>query len=103
MFKIYWSSFSENQLDNIYDFYHETANYVIANHVVSEIIKSTVLLKSNPFLGPIEILLEDRNYTYRYLLNKHFKIIYTVDESNQTIYIVHVFDTRQNPSKLEII
>ena len=49
----------------------------------------------------IEILLKDRFQEFRYLIYKNYKIIYWINENKNRIEIVNVFDTRQNPDKLE--
>jgi len=103
MFKIIWSSHSELQMDQIFNFYQHQASINIAIDIITKIIESTNILKSKPYLGPIEPLLQNRNFTYRYLIYSHYKIIYHVDEINKTIKISDIFDTRQNPSKLDII
>ena len=68
--------------------------------IVSGIIKSTQSLKNDPFIGQVEPLLNERVETYRYLVFKNYKIIYSVDENKSLIKIADVFDTRQNPDKL---
>ena len=52
-------------------------------------------------MGQIEILLKERKTTYRYLIFKNYKIIYSIDPKKRFIKIADVFDTRQNPSKIE--
>lgn len=49
----------------------------------------------------IEDLLIDRENTYRYLICKNYKIIYSVDQKLKLIKIADVFDTRQNPTKIK--
>jgi len=58
-------------------------------------------LIKNPFIGQIEDLLQKRENTYRYLIFKNYKIIYSVDQKMGFIKIADVFDTRQNPHKIE--
>jgi hypothetical protein len=49
----------------------------------------------------IEELLIDRQYAYRYIVCKNYKIIYSIDYTLQLIKIADVFDTRQNPTKIK--
>jgi hypothetical protein len=50
-------------------------------------------------MGQREPALLNRKLEYRYLIETHYKIIYSVE--NEEIVIIHVvFDTRQHPEKL---
>ena len=62
--------------------------------------KVEVLIK-NPLIGEKEELLEDRKQNYRRLIVTNYKIIYSLNEKVETIKIVDIFDTRQNPIKLK--
>ena len=57
-------------------------------------------LIKNPFIGQKEDLLSDRIQEFRYIVFKNYKIIYWIDEVNKKILVSHVFDTRQNPDKI---
>ena len=59
----------------------------------------TDLLSLNPLLGKRDFLLEDRrDHVYRSLLvHKHFKVVYYIDESEDTVYIVALWDVRREP------
>jgi hypothetical protein len=52
-------------------------------------------------------LAQDSNYQklerqYRYLIEGHYKIIYSYDRKNQVSFIHTIFDTRFNPEKLKL-
>lgn len=58
------------------------------------------LLLTNPYLGKKEITLANHELAYRsILLSKPFKLIYTISED--CIYLVDIWDTRREPTKLE--
>jgi len=57
------------------------------------------LLLKHPKLGQIEACLKNLNEEHRYIVKGNYKIIYK--EIKQGILIVDIFDTRQNPTKLE--
>ncbi len=59
------------------------------------------ILIENPKLGQKEILLENREIEYGYLVEANWKIIYSIDEKNKTVRIADVFDCRQEPEKIE--
>lgn len=58
-------------------------------------------LMKNPKVGTSELLLRNRVIEYRYIVSTNYKIIYSINENDKTIRIVDVFDTRQNPLKIE--
>lgn len=100
-FEVIWSKFSENQLDEIFDYYTSVAGLNVASKIVQQIILSPEVLKNNPELGQIETFLENHNIQYRYLVKWNYKIIYSIDFENSHIKIADVFDTRQNPIKIK--
>lgn len=99
-FEIKWSSFSEIQLDKIYDYYLENVSYKVAGNLIQGILYKPNILIEKPFIGQAEPYLQERNVSYRYIIYKNYKIIYSVDEENGLINIADVFDTRQNPVKI---
>lgn len=60
------------------------------------------LLVTNPCLGKREPLLTHRiDAEYRSLVvHSHFKLVYTIDQVTESIYIVDIWDTRINPINL---
>ena len=66
--------------------------------VRDEIENKIFLLKSFPDMGTVELLLEKEPVNYRYLVIKHNKIIYTVEDNY--IFIHLLWDCRQDPQHL---
>jgi len=64
--EIIWSEFAEIQLDEIFDFYGEEANVVIALKLVRNIILETEKLRDSPYIGQKEWRLNERKIIYRY-------------------------------------
>ncbi len=100
-FEVIWSEFAEKQVDKIFDYYRKVANERIATEIARNLLTEPLRLKKNPFIGQKEELLEERQISYRYLVFKHYKIIYSVDEENGFIKIADVFATRQEPAKIK--
>jgi len=100
-YKIIWSLFSENIIDEIFEHYKENASYSVAQKLITNIIESTFILESSPLAGSLEELLKDRSEEYHYLISGNYKIIYSVDQGNWLVKIADVFDTRQNPRKIK--
>jgi plasmid stabilization system protein ParE len=99
--EIYWTVFSEKELENIFEYYRKKANYRIAKKLVDGIYYETLTLKKQSNIGQIEELLKHRKEEFRYLIYKNYKIIYWVNLQENRIEIADIFDTRQNPSKIQ--
>lgn len=101
-YKIIWSEFSEKQIDDIFNYYELTSGiYKVALKIVTRILTAPDRLIENPKMGQAEFLLENRIIQYHYIVESNYKIIYSVDEENHLIKIADVFDTRQNPKKID--
>lgn len=98
---IYWTEFSQRELNEIYKFYRDWASIRIAKRMINGIFQETLILKSQPQIGQIEELLRNRNQEFRYLIYKNYKIIYWVNLAKKRVEIIDVFDTRQNPIKID--
>ncbi|MDD3789837.1 MAG: type II toxin-antitoxin system RelE/ParE family toxin [Petrimonas sp.] len=96
--KIFWSDFAKETLKDIYSYYKDVAGIKIARKIRNEIYEATRQLTTYPDSGQIEELLLSLNAGYRYVVTKNYKIIYRVDDDK--ILITDVFDTRQNPIKI---
>ncbi len=97
---VYWTSFAENKLDDIYNFYEVNASISVAQKLVNGILDKTIKLSKNPYIGQKEILLAKRKQKFRYLVFKKYKIIYWVNLDKNRIEIFNIFDTRQNPTRI---
>lgn len=98
--KIKWTEFAVQQSKNIFDYYQKKAGERIARKILNGIADSTLLLSDQPKIGQIEELLKDRPQQFRYILYTNYKLIYWSNKDKEIIEIVDVFDTRQNPVKM---
>ena len=94
---IYWTQFAEDKLIDVFEYYKFKASIKVARSLVGGIVETTITLSKNPYAIQRETSLIRENYDFRYLLFKHYKIIYWIDELNGLITISNVFDSRQNP------
>jgi plasmid stabilization system protein ParE len=99
--EVYWTQFAEDKLTDIFEYYHFNAGVKVAQNLVNGIIDESLKLRTNPFIGQKEDLLLNRVQEYRYLVFNNYKIIYWIDDINKMIFVSHVFDTRQNPIKID--
>jgi plasmid stabilization system protein ParE len=98
--KIYWTDFAKSELQKIFDYYVLRAGKRITTRLIEGIIHETNQLRYQPFTGQIEELLSQRTEDFRYLVYQNYKIIYWYNTEKKQIEIIDVFDTRQNPTKM---
>ena len=97
VYNIIWDFQARDDLRKLYTFLSEK-NISAANRLVSDISKKIRLLINNPFLAPVEPLLNDKRNTYHSLVVRNYKVVYTVE--NAVVVIARIWDCRQNPAKL---
>lgn len=97
--EIEWTETAKKNVRKLYAFYTKIANEEVAREIVEPLFPFVKTLKNNPLIGQEEENLKHLNSGHRYLVLGHNKIIYRL--KNETVYITHVFDTRQRPAKLK--
>lgn len=97
--KIVWTLEAQKDLKKIYKFYAKNVSIELAQKTILQILNKVKTLELGVELGQEEEVLKHLEQGHRYLITKHNKIIYMVHYT--TVYITHVFDTRQNPKKLK--
>ncbi|AVR45676.1 type II toxin-antitoxin system RelE/ParE family toxin [Christiangramia fulva] len=97
---VYWTQLAEDKLEDIFHYYKYKASKRVAADIINGIIDSTNDLEKTPEIGQKEFLLKEREQDFRYLIFKNYKIIYWINKNQQRIEITNVFDTRQNPEKI---
>ena len=101
MSNIAWSNRAQKTVIEILEYSQQEFGNKAAVHLSRTIDQKTLQLINNPFLGPVELILaKEKQISCRYLLVNPYKIIYYVDEKEETIFIVTLFHTHQHPSKL---
>lgn len=101
-YQIIWSEFSEQQIDEIFDYYEQQSkSYDVALNIITKILLAPDILIHHPKIGQKESSLANRNIEYHYIVESNYKIIYSIDDENKLIKVTDVFDTRQNPDKIE--
>lgn len=96
--KVYWTDFALLSLKEVYLYYKKNASDKVAKRIKDEIFSKVNSLKSQAKQGQIEPNLEKTGLGYRYLISGNFKIIYLIQSGE--IFITDIFDTRQNPEKI---
>ena len=67
--------FSKNELQNIFNYYKENTNKVLAKNIVEGLVKRAEVLSNFPEIGPIEILLDNRIENFRNLVHKNYLLV----------------------------
>jgi plasmid stabilization system protein ParE len=96
--KVFWSNFAVQMLSEIYLYYKINIGLQVAKNIKNDILKATSQLKTYPYSGQIEPNLEGLQEMHRYLIKGNYKVIYK--EIKEGILITDIFDTRQNPVKI---
>jgi plasmid stabilization system protein ParE len=90
--KIKWTEKSLAALQNVYNFYAEKS-VEAANRVIDDIVETAEAITFAEQYQQDEVLPQ-----FRRMIVRHYKILYQVDDN--VVYIMNVFDTRQNPLKI---
>ena len=100
-YKIIWCEFSEQQIDDIFEYYEQKSkSYNVALKIITKILLAPNILIENPRSGQKEFSLQNRDIEYHYLVESNYKLIYSIDDKSKSVKIADVFDTRQNPDKI---
>ena len=97
---IQWNRRARQELRDIYSYHLSVAGKQVAQHIQNKIIDVVSSLANQPHMGHVMDKIEGLDERFRSLvINKHYKVIYFID--NCMIVIFSIWDTRQNPVKLE--
>lgn len=88
---------AEYRLEDIHEYYSKEVSSEKATEIVNQIIDRALSLETLANRGRIDDDLRALGKDHRYILERHYKIIYKVD--NQMVYVTDIFSTRQHPEK----
>jgi plasmid stabilization system protein ParE len=98
--RIAWSKKADTRVDEIEAFYKERSEKATIE-ILEDIASAVEPLVKFPQMAALEPLLSDLPQSFRSLVVRGiYKIIYYVDEKDEVINIVTVWDCRQNPKEL---
>jgi addiction module RelE/StbE family toxin len=95
---IIWTNPAKKDLRKIFNYFKKKVSLNLAQKIVNSILANTSILKTQN-IGIKEQLLTHLEQEHRFIIDGNYKIIYIIQDN--TAYITHVFDTRQNPTKLK--
>ncbi len=99
MGQVIWTNFAASELKNIYIYYRIVANETVALKIKKNIFNAAKTIIKRPLIGAVEENLAELKQGHRYVVEGNYKIIYRV--INKDIYIIDIFDGRQNPQKMK--
>lgn len=97
--RVIWTDESLNDLEVIFDFLAEKS-VKVAKKIVQSILAKTRQLETFPESGSPQETDKTVSRSYRYLVEEHYKIIYSLDE--EVLYVEAIVDTRQDPESHRI-
>ena len=95
---IIWTNPAKKDLRKIFNYFKKKVSLKLAQKIINSILANTSILKTQN-IGIKEQLLIHLEQEHRFIIDGNYKIIYIIQDN--TVYITHVFDTRQNPIKLK--
>lgn len=98
--EVYWLELAEDKLKDIFIYYSFKASKSVALDLIHGIVDTTIGIDKQPEIGQVETGLKHKKQEFRYLVFKNYKIIYWINYDFKRIEIANVFDTRQNPEKI---
>jgi plasmid stabilization system protein ParE len=91
---ILWSKRASKSLASIFNYYFSLSKQS-AERIRKDILKTVSTLR---FVEQYQV--DELNPDYRRMIVRHYKIVYKVKK--QSILILNIFDTRQDPSKRKL-
>ena len=98
--EVVWTDFAESKLVDVFNYYKHSVSLKVASQITQEIVRASLKLEKQPFIGAKEPLLETRVKEYRYLIHGNYKMIYFIQSDKNEVVIANIFDTRQNPQRI---
>lgn len=98
--EVIWAPRAQRQADLAITYCLKQFGKRTALRFMNKLEKNTIRIKNNPFIGVPEHLLANRRKQYRSLVEGYYKLVYTI-ENDHLIYIVLLWDCRQDPDKLK--
>ena len=99
--KIIWLTEARSHMRAAFSYGKQVFGLRVAIRFRDKVKNSSYRLSTHPYLGMKELALSDKDKSYRSLVvHSHYKLIYWVDEEQDTVFIAALWDTRRNPDDL---
>lgn len=97
--RVEWTALALADVEGIIDSYQDIGEAAVRK-LVKPILENAGRLEELPYLGVEWRDLEPPG-RYRHLVVGKFRVIYRVDKPSERVLILRVWDTRQDPHKLD--
>jgi plasmid stabilization system protein ParE len=97
--KVHYTQQSLDAFEELKTFLKTSISEKKTNEIILKLIGRCEKLSKNPLVGRKEKYLEHLGLDHRRIIEKHIKIIYRI--YNNRIYIIDIFDSRQDPVKMK--
>ena len=98
--KIIWTNPAIDDLSEIFLFLEVTINTDKAEEITTKLYRRVDDLLNFPEMGTISYDRYGIKSAYRYLVEKPYKILYSV--INNIVYVETIYDTRQDPMRISL-
>ena len=97
LYKIIFTNDAISEMENCFDYISKEL-YVTntANNLMLAIDKSIDNLKYLPRMHSVIKKYDELNLEYRKIVIKQYCIIYTINENDKTVYIIHFYHSKQD-------
>jgi len=95
IYEIRWSEEAVKNLNNIFDYLEKNWSEKEIKKFAQKLEKCINIIRTTPFAFPLSEIMKIR----RIVINRQITMYYEV--ASNVIYIITLFDTRQNPKKIK--
>ena len=99
--EVVWSDFAIATFIGVLSYIRTAFGEAVSRKIRKRIENTVQLLSNQPKMGVVDFDNSDNEVEYRYIVVQKSKIYYMIE--NNIVYILLVWDCRQNPDKLKTI
>ena len=94
---------ANRSLEDIVDYLRRTASDETALYVRNGILETIKKLRTMPDANGIQHNISTEEITYRRIIKWSYRIIFTIDEGEATVYVLLIDHTKRDPERLKRI
>jgi plasmid stabilization system protein ParE len=94
--EVFVSKKAERQLVNLFNYLEENWSESVKKDFIIKLDKRIDIIKNQPEAFPVSTI---KSQVYKCVITKQTTLYYKFDQNR--IYIITIFDTRQNPNKIK--
>ena len=99
--RVVWEEGVWQDLDAVFAYGSLRFGETVATRLVNQVLAYENLLAAHPYMGRREPYLAHLSIPYySVVVHRHYKLIYQIDEEQDVVRILALWDTRQDPARL---